>query len=126
MNVTGILHAKFDTQVVSEKFSKREFVLVIADNPQYPQHIAFQLTQDKVTLIDAFAVGDQLDVSFNLRGRAWTSPQGETRYFNTIEAWKIARVGSATPASSAYQQPQYPSPVKPADEPFGESDDLPF
>src|ERR1700741_1878083 len=88
MDVTGILKVKMDMVQVSEKFKKREFV--ITDNSsQYPQHISFQLTQDKCGLIDQYKVGDELKVHFNLRGREWTSPKGEVRYFNTLEAWRI-------------------------------------
>jgi hypothetical protein len=34
-------------------------------------------------------VGDEVEVGINLRGREWTSPQGEVKYFNTIQGWKI-------------------------------------
>ncbi|MDR0803426.1 DUF3127 domain-containing protein [Fluviicola sp.] len=96
--ISGILKVKNDTVQVSEKFSKREFVLT--DNASmYPQDILFQLTQDKCSLIDGFNLQDQIEVSFNLRGREWTNPQGEVRYFNTLEAWRIERVGAASSMS---------------------------
>ena len=38
---------------------------------------------------------DQIEVSFNIRGREWTSPQGEVKYFNTLEAWRIEKMGAA-------------------------------
>lgn len=88
MDITGILKVKMDAMQVSEKFKKREFI--ITDNSsQYPQHISFQLTQDKCGLLDQYKVGDELKVHFNLRGREWTSPKGEVKYFNTLEAWRI-------------------------------------
>jgi hypothetical protein len=97
MDVTGILKVKGQTQQVSEKFKKRE--IVITDNSsQYPQHISFQLTQDKCSIIDNYNVGDEIKVHFNLRGREWTSPQGEVKYFNSLEAWRIE--GNAAGASN--------------------------
>jgi len=87
MEVKGTLKVVNTTQVVSDKFSKREFVLTT--NDMYPQDILFQLTQDKCTLLDMFKVGDKVEVSFNLRGREWINPQGEAKYFNSLEAWKI-------------------------------------
>ena len=87
MEVKGTVKVVNTTQVVSDKFSKREFVLTT--NDMYPQDILFQLTQDKCTLLDMFKVGDKVEVSFNLRGREWTNPQGEVKYFNSLEAWKI-------------------------------------
>ena len=95
MQLAGKLVVINATQVVSEKFSKRTFVVETAD--QYPQSIEFQLTQDKCSLLDAYKLGEQVNVSLNIRGRAWTNPQGETKYFNTIEAWKIERIGTELP-----------------------------
>lgn len=88
MDITGILKVKEEAQQVSDKFRKREFVLT-DNSSQYPQHISFQLTQDKCGLIDAIAVGSTIKVHFNLRGREWTSPKNEVKYFNTLEAWRV-------------------------------------
>jgi hypothetical protein len=87
-NITGVLKVKNAEQQVSEKFKKREFVLT-ENSSQYPQHVSFQLTQDKCSLLDNYKVGDTMKVFFNLRGREWTNPQGEVKYFNSLEAWKI-------------------------------------
>jgi hypothetical protein len=88
----GTLKVANPTQVISEKFSKREFVIETQD--QYPQLIMFQATQEKCNLLDSIGVGSKLEVSFNLRGREWNSPAGETKYFNTLEAWKIDVLGA--------------------------------
>lgn len=89
----GTVKVVFPTVQVSEKFSKREIV-VTDSSSMYPQDIMFQLTQDKCSLADGVNTNDQIEVSFNLRGREWTSPQGEVKYFNTLEAWRIDKVGS--------------------------------
>lgn len=118
MDITGILKVKNEAQQVSEKFKKREFVLT-DNSSQYPQHISFQLTQDKCSIIDQYTVGSEIKVHFNLRGREWTSPQGEVKYFNTLEAWRIE--GSANTASN--------NKMEAVSETFtanAESDDLPF
>ena len=44
MTAQGRLHAVLDTKQITERFQKREFVLEMTDNPQYPQHVAFELT----------------------------------------------------------------------------------
>ena len=85
--LTGTIKVLNPTVQVSEKFSKRDFV--VTDNSQYPQDIQLQLMQDKCNLLDGFTVGQFIEVDFNLRGRAWTNPQGEEKYFNTLEAWRI-------------------------------------
>jgi hypothetical protein len=114
MQVAGKIVAIMPTQVVSEKFSKREFV--VETPSQYPQQILFQLTQDKCSLLDGLQVGQEVDVHLNIRGKSWTNPQGETKYFNTLEAWKIDVLG-------AVSTPQAKQPTTPANE---EEDDLPF
>jgi len=86
--VPGKLHLKGETQIVSDKFTKRDFVIVTDD--QYPQYISFQLTQDKVSLLDKANVGDSVIVNYNLRGREWTSPDGKVKYFNTLECWSLS------------------------------------
>lgn len=87
MEVIGILKVKNDTQVVSAKFKKREFVLTTEHGTNYPQQVTFVLTQDKVDILDNFEIGDELTVYFNLRGR-----EHNGKYFNTLEAWRIKKV----------------------------------
>ena len=101
MVVEGKLHAKFDVVQTSESFKKRDFVIEYVDNPLYPQYVTFQLIQERVNLIDKFNEGDKIEVTFNLRGREWTTPELEKKYFNTLEAWRIneATAGESAPAS---------------------------
>ena len=85
----GKLHSIFDTKQVSERFTKREFVLELTDNPKYPQTVLFQLTGDRCAQLDGFAVGDMVRIDFSLRGREWRSPQGDVKYFNSLDVWKV-------------------------------------
>ncbi len=89
IEATGKLHTIFDTKQVSERFSKREFVVEMSDNPKYPQMVLFQLTGDRCAQLDQFAVGDDVRVDFSLRGREWKSPAGELKYFNSLDVWKV-------------------------------------
>src|SRR5690606_10546645 len=85
-----------DTQVISEKFRKREFV--VTDNSgQYPQDVLFQLTQDKTDLLNDMQLNEMVSVSFFIRGREWTSPSGEVRYFNSLDVWKIEKQSGGMP-----------------------------
>ena len=93
--LAGTVKVVNPTVQVSEKFSKREFVISDTSG-MYPQDILFQLTQDKCTLLDGVNMNDQIEVSFNLRGREWTNPQGEVKYFNSLDAWRIDKVGTTT------------------------------
>jgi hypothetical protein len=90
-------------QQVSDKFSKREFVVTINREDKYPQDILMQMTNDKCDILNSFMEGQDVEVSFNLRGREWTSPQGEIKYFNTLEAWRVELSGgnASAPTDSA-------------------------
>jgi hypothetical protein len=124
--ISGIVKVVKDEEVISEKFKKREFVITDASS-MYPQDISFQLTQDKCSLIDGINVNDQIEVSFNLRGREWTSPQGEVKYFNTLEAWRLEKMGAGGPASppSPMDMPSNTATVANLSN-DAEDDDLPF
>ena len=87
MEIQGKIKLVNATQVVSDKFSKRTLVVVTSDT--YPQEIEVQFTQDKCSLLDGIRPGQEVTIGVNLRGRMWTNPQGEEKYFNTIEGWKI-------------------------------------
>ena len=91
MKITGTLKIKKDTQVVSESFSKREFVLTVVDGA-FSNDILIQLTKDKVTLINDINIGDMLEVEVNLTGKCWVNPQGEEKYFNSLNAWKVSKI----------------------------------
>ena len=86
METTGRIHALFEAKQITERFRKREFVVELDDNPRYPQHVLFQLTGDRCENLDGYQVGETVSVEFSLRGREWTSPQGEVRYFNSLDA----------------------------------------
>lgn len=105
-------------------FTFRRFVLETADNPRYPQYVEFQTTRDNIDKLDDFEVGDEIRVSFNLRGREWTSPKGEVKYFNTLDAWRIEHAGAAPSRARGGAHEQQP----PAQQPLGVGvdDDIPF
>lgn len=89
--LSGIIIEIFPAQTFGKGFRKREFVVEVGD--KYPQKIIFQLVQEKCNIIDAYTVGDQVTVSFNINGRDWTDKMGTVKYFNSLEAWRIAGEG---------------------------------
>jgi uncharacterized protein Veg len=125
MEVQGRIKMIGETQTFgSNGFRKRE--LVVTTEEQYPQHILVEFVQDKTDLLNSYQVGQQVKVNINLRGREWVNPQGETKYFNSVQGWRIEAMQAA---ASGENMP----PVPPADafEPAGDlkeedHDDLPF
>ncbi len=93
-----------ETQNITDSFKKREFVVLDASG-QYPQTIMFQAVQDRCEMLNAVKVGDMVEVVFFLRGREWVNPEGVSKYFNSLDAWKINPVSgdgasSSSPASA--------------------------
>lgn len=129
MTTSGRLHAVFDTKQITERFHKREFVLEIVENANFPQHVAFELTGDRVGEIEAFKVGDTLEVEFSLRGREWTSRTGEVKYFNSLDVRSLRQAGSSSAGGGSAGAARGRDNGRPASDldppPFGD-DDVPF
>lgn len=88
----------------SNGFRKRE--LVVTTEEQYPQHILVEFVQDKCDLLNSFQLGQSVKIGINLRGREWVNPQGETKYFNSVQGWRI----EATTAANAGPSDMPPMP----------------
>ncbi|MDN3491836.1 DUF3127 domain-containing protein [Winogradskyella bathintestinalis] len=125
MEVQGRIKMVGETQTFgSNGFRKRE--VVVTTEEQYPQHIMVEFVQDKTDLLNSYQVGQQVKININLRGREWVNPQGETKYFNSIQGWRIEAVQAQ---SSSGDMP--PVPPTEAFEPVSDlkkddNDDLPF
>ena len=89
-------------KVINDKFSVREFVVTTPD-AKYPQDILFQTVNDKMDVLESLGVGQQVEVSYNVRGREFNG-----RYYNTLDAWKVQIIGQAAQTTNK------------------EDDDLPF
>jgi hypothetical protein len=125
MEIQGKIKVLGETKTVgSGGFRKRE--VVVTTEEQYPQHILVEFTQDKTDLLNNFQVGQAVKISINLRGREWTSPQGEIKYFNSIQGWRIENLQSEGGQSNLPPVPPMEA-FEPADNINEEDhDDLPF
>ena len=113
--VTGKIYLIGDTIQVSERFTKREFVVELNDNPKHPQLVQFQLTGDRCAQLDGLSVGEEISLEFSLRGREWKSPKGETKFFNSLDVWRVEGTRRCSDAASCEPPP-----------PSNPDDDLPF
>ncbi len=133
--INGRLAEKYETQQISDRFQKREFILEIKSTGtsgyEFVDFIKFQSTQDKCSLLDQFNVDDQVKVAFNLRGRKWEK-DGQVSYFTNLEAWRIEKIQNETgeptvdiPGKDTIsdQNAPFPSQLPENDSGF---DDLPF
>ena len=124
MEVSGKIKWLDETKTYGNNgFRKRE--VVITTEEQYPQHILVEFIQDKCDLLNAFQMGQNVKIGINLKGREWVNPQGETKYFNSVQGWRIEVVAES---SDSDMPPMPPPPAfEPADDTTdGPDDDLPF
>jgi len=124
MEITGKVHEVGQIQQVTDTFKKRDLVIQYAENPQFVEYIKFEATQDRVNIFDNLNPGDDVSVSFNLRGRPWTNKEGVTTYFNSLVAWRVNKGAAEQQAPNQYSTPAS-APVDISSN-NNEEDDLPF
>ncbi len=125
MEVQGRIKMIDETKTYGNNgFRKRE--VVITTEEQYPQHILVEFVQDKCDLLNSYSEGQMVKVSINLRGREWVNPQGETKYFNSVQGWRIENLQQETAPEGMPPVPPMEA-FEPADDLNEEEhDDLPF
>jgi len=126
MELTGTIKKISDLQTFASGFQKKEVVLLTEE--QYPQPINVEFTADKVDLLNAYKVGDKVKIHINIRGREWTSPQGEVKYFNSIIGWRMEKEAAADFNEPTEAAPNQGQPAAENKNVFAEDedDDLPF
>lgn len=117
MELQGTIKKLFETQTFPSGFQKREMVLLTQE--QYPQPISIEFLSEKISLLDNVSEGDDVKIGINIRGREWTNPQGEVKYFNSITAWRLEKEGGSAPVVKS-------TPKNLKEEVEEEDDDLPF
>ena len=118
--INGKVILKDETQQISDRFKKREFVIEVENerNSDWNDFIKFQLTQDRCDLLETVSVNEEIKVSFNIKGRKWEK-DGKVNYFSNLEAWRIEKMQAA----KAAEMPEFNANEMP---PAPEEDDLPF
>jgi len=125
MEIQGKIKLVGETQTFGNNgFRKRE--IVITTEEQYPQHIMVEFVQDKTDLLNSYQVGQMVKISINLRGREWTNPQGEVKYFNSIQGWRIENLQTEQGGGDIPPVPPVEAFQAADDLNEEEHDDLPF
>ncbi len=118
MNIQGKLLEIGQTEQVKETFQKRTFVLEYTENPEYPEYLSFELIQSNCEQLNGLNQGDEVAVYFNLKGRKWVNKQGETKYFNSLQAWRVEAVNGAHNTPHSEQDDSSPYHESTNDLPF--------
>jgi hypothetical protein len=125
MELQGTVKKIFEIQSFPSGFQKREMVILTQE--QYPQPISIEFLSEKISLLDHISEGDQVKIGINIRGREWTNPEGQVKYFNSITGWRLEKISetSPEPVQATFAAPQAEANNE---NPFAEEDedDLPF
>lgn len=127
--ITGTILLIHETQTFASGFSKREFVITTDD--KYPQEIKLEVVKDLCESLEQYNIGDEVDVSFNIRGNEYNG-----KHYVNLQAWKINRAGvqqsqhstrQSRPAQQAQPARAAAMPPPPAADAYDdECDDIPF
>ena len=114
-----------DVQSFPSGFTKREFVVTTTAD-KYPQDLKFEIVKDKCSLLNPFEVGQEVEVSFDIRGNEYNG-----KYFVNLSCWKIQLAGAATAPPAQSRQTRHgtaPADAEPTAEDLrrdGDFDDEP-
>lgn len=127
--ITGKLVAKYDTVQRTETFKTREFVIEKNDDIGgriISNYIKFQCVQDRTAMPDRYNIGDEVKVSFNIKGTKW-SKDGKENYITNLDAWRMETTKLGGDASSeAFVSADATATMPPPVQPNELVDDLPF
>lgn len=139
MEIQGVVHEIYDTVQITDTFKKREIVIEYAENPAYPEYLKMETIQNNCAIFDSLQKGDSVNISFNIKGRAWNDPKtGRVNYFNTLQIWRVNSINNTMQNNNREQSPVMQSTnnniVQPgakntaqqADTNFEDDSDLPF
>lgn len=100
MEIKAKIYKIGETVQVSEKFKKRELMVITDLDSQYPQHLKVQLSQDKCALADTLRPEQIVTLSINLRGKLYTDKNGQENCITNVEVWKVQADAVTAPASA--------------------------
>ena len=113
--INQILEVSTGVSKAGKEWKKREFVIETADD-QFPKQVCFTLFNDKISLVEGLAAGEDVNVSFSVESREFNG-----RWYHNINAWRIDRLAADTPGGLP---PEFtPDDIPPES---SDKDDLPF
>lgn len=112
MKLEGVVKQVFPKQVISDKFSKIEFLVTYGD--RYPKDVLVTASGKSLQYAEQLGEGQEVEIEFDLQSR----PTKDGKYFGaSVNAWQIHVIGNQdTGDATSYSQ----VPTE------GDKDQLPF
>ena len=97
--LTGRVVLIKDKEQLTPTFAKR-VVVVIQEGNHQPQYLALEFINDRIKMVDAIKINDDLRVEFTLNGSKWSTRDGKDNYTTSIRPWKVERLTTAKPGDA--------------------------
>jgi len=91
--IQGIIEKIYEPQVVTEKFTKQEFI--IHQPGQHEQHIKLVCVNTRLGQLAKVQEGQLVECAFNIRGKKWSNPEGKEGINQTLQAFEVNPVNHA-------------------------------
>jgi len=117
--IKGVIKLIKETETFDSGFYKRQ--IVVTEDGQYPNDIPIDFLKDKSDVLDNFGIGQEVNVSVNIRGSEYNG-----KNYVSLNGWKIEALDSPSTAPTfepVNEQNFQPIPNMNNEE---EHDDLPF
>ena len=77
---------------ISENFGKKEFAVEFVNEISHKKQCClFTCFTMLAPKLDRFRVGQQVEVEYEIAGNRYQKPDGEVRYFNTLQVTNLRR-----------------------------------
>ena len=91
--VRGIVHLVEDSKTYGERGFRKRLVVLEQPDGRFTNYVPVEFVQADCELADGLSAGDEVEVSYRLRGRKWQrDEESETKYFLSAEAYKVSVV----------------------------------
>ena len=112
--VTGFVCLIDDTQEYGQNNFRKRRVVLMQNQGKYDNYIPVEFIQDKCDEADELEMGMEVTVEYRLSGRKWTNPEGEDRFFLSLEVVNFSTPKMMHAVEASHNDDQE------------EEDDLPF
>ncbi|MEN8887140.1 MAG: DUF3127 domain-containing protein [Winogradskyella sp.] len=96
MEVKGKIKLIAETQTFDSGFTKRQ--LVVTTDEMYPQDVAIDFVKDKCDVLNAYKVGQSVQVGINIRGNEYNG-----KYYVSLQGWKIDKAEAVASTGNELQ-----------------------
>ncbi len=87
VELKGILKIIYKEEKVSDNLSKKEVVITVDHDTQYPQDILCSALNTQIDQLDHFKMGDFVIIKCSLKGREYNG-----KYYNQLNLFNVQKV----------------------------------